>query len=104
MLLAQVVNGVFLGHQALAATALPLLGMLGLVLTRGGLLSGGEVAVQRAADVLKHGLRARIAARLVALGPAYTRGQRAGELVYVAGEAVEALDAYVTRYLSLIHI
>jgi ATP-binding cassette, subfamily C, bacterial CydD len=99
VLLAQVVGGVFLGHQTLAAMEVPLLGMLGLVLVRGGLLWGGEVAAQRAADALKHGLRARIAARLVALGPAYTRGQRAGELVYVAGEAVEALDAYVTRYL-----
>jgi thiol reductant ABC exporter CydD subunit len=99
VLLAQVVGRVFLGHQTLAATALPLLGMLSLVLVRGGLLWSGEAAAQRAADTLKHGLRARIAARLVALGPAHTRGQRAGELVYVAGEAVEALDAYVTRYL-----
>ena len=48
---------------------------------------------------MKTDLRERLAAKLVALGPTYTRGERIGELVYVAGEGIESLDAYVTRYV-----
>src|SRR5207253_112021 len=33
------------------------------------------------------------------LGPAYASGERTGELVTTAGEGVERLDPYVSRYL-----
>jgi ATP-binding cassette subfamily C protein CydD len=35
----------------------------------------------------------------MALGPAYTRGERSGELVNTAVEGIEALDAYFGQYL-----
>ena len=35
----------------------------------------------------------------MALGPAYTRGERTGELVNTAVEGIEALDAYFSQYL-----
>ena len=92
------VAAVFLGWQGLAAVTGPILLMAALVLLRGGLLWAAEVMAQRGADGAKQRLRGRIARKLVDLGPLYVRGQRAGELVYVAGEAVEALDSYFTRY------
>ncbi len=98
VLLAGVVAAVFLGGEGLAAVTGPILLMVALVLLRGGLLWAQEVLAQRAADHAKHRLRERIARKLVELGPLYARGERAGELVYVAGEAVEALDGYFTRY------
>jgi len=98
VLLAQVVAAVFLGRQGLAAVTGPILLMAVLVVLRGGLLWAAEVVAQRAANGAKHRLRGRIARKLVELGPLYARGQRAGELVYAAGEAVETLDGYFTRY------
>jgi len=98
VLLARVVAAVFLGRQGLAAVAGPIVLMAALVLLRGGLLWAGEVLAQRAADGAKHRLRERIARKLVELGPVYVKGERAGELVYIVGEAVEALDGYFTRY------
>ena len=76
-----------------------LLVMSALILVRGALLWGNEIVLQRAANGVKTDLRERLAAKLVALGPTYTRGERIGELVYVAGDGIEALDAYVTRYV-----
>ncbi len=98
VLLAQMVASVFLHHRTLAAVARPLLLMLGLVLLRGCLLWAGELVAQQGAERVKHRLRERIGVKLASLGPTYTKRERAGELVYVAGEAVEALDGYLTRY------
>ena len=98
VLLASVVGRVFLHGAALAATAGSLVAMLGLVLARGGLLWAGEVVAQRAAEELTCSLRDRVAGRLVELGPTYVGGERAGELVHLAGEGTDALDAYVTGY------
>jgi len=36
---------------------------------------------------------------IIALGPAYTRGERSGELANTAIAGVEALDAYISQYL-----
>lgn len=99
LLLAAVVGRVFVEAGTLASVEGLLAGMVGLVLARGAFVWAGEVVAQRAAGVLKTDLRQRLAARLVALGPTYTRGERIGELVYAAGEGVEALDPYVIRFV-----
>ncbi len=97
--LSQVVGGVFLGGQSLVGVA-PLLFLWTLLsLARAGSTWGSEVAAQRAAGRVKSDLRERLAAHVLALGPAYTRGERSGELVNTAVEGVEALDAYFSQYL-----
>ena len=83
----------------LASVEALLLAMLALALVRGVLLWSGEVVAQRAAGGIQTDLRERLAAALVALGPTAVRGERIGELVYTAGEGVDALDPYVTRYV-----
>ena len=98
VLLAVVAGRVFLHGWTLADAAVPLAMMLGLALARAGLLWVSELVAQRAAEEVKRSLRERVAAKLLALGPTYTRGERAGELVHTAGEATEALDTYVTGY------
>ncbi len=98
LLLADVVGRVFLGDAGLGSLAAPIAAMVALVVARGALLGSGEVVAQRAAEHVKTGLRERLGAKLAELGPTYTRGRRAGELVYTAGEGVEALDPYVTRF------
>jgi ATP-binding cassette subfamily C protein CydD len=58
----------------------------------------GEVTANRVAGQVKHDLRERFFAHILELGPAYTRGERSGELVNTAVEGIEALDAYFSQY------
>ena len=97
-LLALAIDGVFLGGAGLG-DVLPLLaGAAALLLGRSVAAAAGEVLAQRAASRIKGGLRARLAAALFALGPTFTRNERAGELVSTLGEGVEGLDEYITQY------
>jgi ATP-binding cassette, subfamily C, bacterial CydD len=98
-LLSVVVGRVFLGHQGLGAVQGLLLFMLGLLIVRGGLIWLSDILAQAAAGQVKEGLRDRLIGHLQALGPAYTGGERSGELVNTAVEGVETLDAYLTQYL-----
>lgn len=99
ILLSEIVNTVFLSHKDLAQVFLPLALLLGALILRAGLLWGREVTAQRAAIRLKGSLRERVFAHLLRLGPAWSSGERTGELVAVVNEGIERLDAYVSRYL-----
>ena len=97
--LSGVVNGVFLGGLALA-DVWPLLVVLAIIaVVRGVVLWAGDVTANRVATRVKTELRERLTTHLLALGPAYTRGERTGELVNTAVEGIEALDAYFSQYL-----
>ncbi|TVQ68555.1 MAG: thiol reductant ABC exporter subunit CydD, partial [Oceanospirillales bacterium] len=58
-----------------------------------------EWSGQRASVGVRSRLRAELVQRLAALGPAYTRQQRSGELSSLLMEQVEALDGFIARYL-----
>jgi ATP-binding cassette subfamily C protein CydD len=99
ILLSSVVHRVFRLGQTLA-NVLPVLGvMLGLLALRAGLIWAQEGLAQRSASAVKETLRRQFTAHLYALGPAYTRGERSGELVNTLVEGVEALDATITQFL-----
>lgn len=100
--LSHVVSGVFLGGRTLLDVRPWLLWLLGLALVRAAALWAGEVTASRAAVQIKSDLRERLARHLLALGPAYLRGERTGELANTAVEGVEALDAYFSQYLPQI--
>ena len=97
--LSKVVARVFLDGADLGEVCVLLLLLLGVSVLRSGLLWGREVAAQRGAVRVKSELRERLFAHVLRLGPAYTRGERTGELATTATEGVEKLDAYVGRYL-----
>lgn len=97
--LARIVSSVFLGRATLSGVMPLLVTLLGLALVRAGLSWGSEAAAHRAAGQVKSQLRERLSAHLLALGPAYARGERTGELTNTATEGIEALDAYVRQYL-----
>ncbi|GBF35716.1 transport ATP-binding protein CydD [Desulfocucumis palustris] len=97
--LARVVNRVFLNGNNLEDVRALLGVLLGLIIFRAGLAWIGEIAAHRAAAGIKHRLRQRLLAHLLALGPVYAGGERTGELVNVLVEGIEALDAYFARYL-----
>ena len=99
LLLSVAIARVFVDGVTVASVDALLLAMLALALVRGALLWSSDVVGQRAAGGIETDLRERLAAAVVALGPTAVRGERIGELVYTAGEGVDALDPYVMRYV-----
>jgi ATP-binding cassette, subfamily C, bacterial CydD len=85
-----------IGIGALSGT----LAWLGVVLAgRAAAASGGEAAALRAAAEVKSGLRRRLSAHALRLGPAWLGGQQAGEITTLATKGLDGLDAYFARYL-----
>jgi ATP-binding cassette, subfamily C, bacterial CydD len=84
------------GIGALAGT----LAWLGVVLAgRAAAAAGAEAAALRAAAEVKSGLRRRLSAHALRLGPAWLGGQQAGEITALATKGLDGLDAYFARYL-----
>ncbi|MBN1452991.1 MAG: thiol reductant ABC exporter subunit CydD [Anaerolineales bacterium] len=98
-LLSSTVNGVFLEEQSLAQVTGWLRLILIIIAGRALLAWVNEVSANAVAVHVKAILRERLFAHILALGPAYTRGERTGELTTAAVEGVEALDAYFSQYL-----
>lgn len=97
--LSGIIAAVFMGGQDLAQAAPALRLLLVLFILRALLAWGNEVAANAAARQVKQDLRQQIFAHLLALGPAYARGERTGELATVLVAGIEALDAYFSQYL-----
>lgn len=97
--LSRVVNLVFLEGQSLSGVGTLLAALLFIAVARAGLTWATDVTANRAAGQVKRGLRERFFAHVLALGPAYVRDERTGELVNTAVEGIESLDAYFSQYL-----
>ena len=98
-LLSRVISQVFLAGAALPQVTPYLLGLLALALIRATATWQGDMSAVRAAGRVKTDLRRQLASHLFALGPAYTRRERSGELTNALTEGIEALDAYLGQYL-----
>jgi ATP-binding cassette, subfamily C, bacterial CydCD len=98
-LLSSTVNGVFLEGKTLAEVADWLRLILVIIAGRAFLTWVNEVSANLVAVKIKSDLRERLFNHILNLGPAYTRGQRTGELTTAAVEGIEALDAYYSQYL-----
>ncbi len=98
-LFSHVIDQVFLRGASLAAVAGLLVALAGVIVLRALLSFGSAAAAARLAIRVKADLRRRFTAQLLALGPAYTQGERSGELALTATEGVEKLDAYFRDYL-----
>ncbi|HEX6033549.1 MAG TPA: thiol reductant ABC exporter subunit CydD, partial [Anaerolineales bacterium] len=98
-LLSRTVNGVFLEGQTLVQVSHWLRLMLLLIAGRAFLTWVNEVSANEVAVKIKTDLRQRLFSHILHLGPAYTRGQRTGELTTAAVEGIEVLDAYYSQYL-----
>ena len=61
--------------------------------------AGGEAAALRAAAVVKSGLRRRLSAHVLRLGPQWLGGQPRGEITTLATRGLDGLDPYFARYL-----
>ena len=91
--LSRAINAIFLLDQTLAHVAPLLWGFATLALTRALMAWGRDALAQRTAILVKTELRQRLVQQIVRLGPAFTTGERTGELTNTLVEGVEALDA-----------
>lgn len=98
-LLSNTVNDVFLQSQTLVQVWNLLRLMLFAIAMRALLTWLNEVSANAVAVRIKTDLRERLFTHIQALGPAYTRAERTGELTTAAVEGIEALDAYFSQYL-----
>src|SRR5215212_118128 len=98
-LLSSTINGVFLQGQTLAQVAHWLQLILLVIAGRAFFTWLNEVSANLVAVRIKSDLRERLFNHIVALGPAYTRGEQTGELTTAAVEGIEALDVYYSQYL-----
>jgi len=97
--LAQTVDGAFLRGLDLQGVQPFLFTLLLFSVGRGLATWLAELAAARVAQRVKDDLRDRLTAHMVALGPAFARGERTGELASVASEGIDSLDAYFSQYL-----
>lgn len=98
-LLSSTVNAVHLQGQTLQQVFHWMQWLLLIIAGRGLLTWVNEVSANLVAVRIKSDLRERLFDHILKLGPAYTRGQRTGELTTAAVEGIEALDAYYSQYL-----
>lgn len=98
----QIVNRTFLLHTSLDELhdwfLLAIFGVVGRALA--GWL--GTIVAAHLATAVKAGMRRRTMAYLLALGPAFMKSERSGEIVTTLAEGVERLDHYFREYLSAI--
>ncbi|MRS02989.1 thiol reductant ABC exporter subunit CydD, partial [bacterium] len=101
-LLSAVVSKVFLDHFTLEQVVPLLLIALFVILGRALFTFVNESLAGRLAVKIKDGLREELIHKINRLGPAFLKGERAGELTTTALQGLDALDAYFSQYLPQI--
>lgn len=99
LLASQVITGAFL-ESAAVAELLAVTGVLALViLARGALTGVREAVTQHLGIAIRRAFRDQLTRKLLTLGPAGLAGERSGELVATAGEGIDRLDPYYSRFV-----
>ena len=97
-LVSVVVAEVFLGGGTLESVTPVLVVVALLAVLRAPLSFTGDFLAQHASVLTRGRLREALTAHLLALGPAWTRSERTGELAGVVVDGMEAVDAYMTSF------
>ncbi len=98
-LLSRTINRAFLQGQGVSSLQSLLAALLVVMVLRAGLAWASEISSNAIAARVKTSLRTLLFEHILTLGPAYTYGERTGELSSVVTEGVEALDAYFSQFL-----
>jgi len=99
VLLATVIDDVFLHGADLAGVSGRLAVMVALLVVRAGFGWATDVLADRASGLLRTDVRRRLVDHLLAVGPAGLDGERTGEVAATVGAGVEGLHDYVTRFV-----
>ncbi len=102
--LADSINRLFLLGQPLAALSDLLLILLILTLLRAALTYFVERTASQIAEHIKRDVRTRLTQHLLALGPAFTHGERSGELASTISQAPEDIAIIFSQYLPALFL
>ena len=98
-LLARIVDAVVIAGQGLEAVWPWLWGLLAIFVLRAIASASGEIVAFEAGARVVLAVRERLQAHIAALGPAWTRAQRTGDVVTTTIDGVETLHRYYAAYL-----
>ncbi len=98
-LLSRVVDAVVIGGQGLDATWRWLSALLAVFVLRAVAAAAGDVMAFEAGARIVLAVRADLQARIVALGPSWTRRQRTGDVTSTVFDAAESIGRYYVGYL-----
>lgn len=99
LLLSRAIARVFHGGADLAAVSDLLIALALVIGVRALLTFGGAWLAAQVSIRARESLRRRFIEHVRALGPAFTRAERSGDLALTAAEGIEKLDAYYREYL-----
>lgn len=102
LLIARIINAVFLGGQTLTAVWPLMLWLAAAIAARSLAAGAGEAAARQTGIQIKRDLRPRLMQALALLGPAAVQREHSGELAATATEGIEGLQAYFSEYLPAI--
>ncbi len=103
-LLASAIDAAFLGGADLSGVAPHLLGIAGAAALRAAAAWGQEVLAQRLSGSVRRTVRDRLLRKLLALGPRFAGGERAGELANTLVGGVDALEPYLAQYVPQVFL
>ncbi len=98
-LLSRIIDAVFLKSHTLSMVLPLMLQFLLISLLRGVLHYGEKSTASQVSFRIKHTLRQMLTRHITRLGPAFTKGERSGEISNTLLNGVESLDAYFREYL-----
>jgi ATP-binding cassette, subfamily C, bacterial CydD len=99
LLLSRAISSVYLGGSTLASVAPLLILLAAAIAARAALTWANTLAAARMAARIKLDLRQRLLAHLRALGPAYLKQERTGDLSLTATAGIDALDAFFRDFV-----
>jgi ATP-binding cassette subfamily C protein CydD len=102
--LSSIINAVFLLSQTLSQVWRFMLLLLAIILLRAVMAWCSTAMANHIASITKTHVREKLLLHLFALGPAYTRSERSGELINTIVGGVEALDPYFSQYLPQVFL
>jgi ATP-binding cassette, subfamily C, bacterial CydD len=100
VVLSGVIGDVFVGGADAGDVRPRVFLLVGLIAIRAVLAGAGGSAGEAAAASLVRTLRGRVTAALFRLGPVAVRGERSGDLVRLAGDGVESVGPWLSRFRS----
>ena len=98
-LLARIVDAVVIGNRALDAAWPFLVPLLAIFVFRAVLTAAADALAFEAGARVSVDIRARLQDHIAALGPAWTRAQRTGDVVSTVFDAAESIRTYYAGYL-----
>ncbi len=98
-LFSKIVDRAFLGHEDLNELFIPILTLMSIVFIRAIFIWLNAHFATSVSLRVRSNLRDKLLKKIVQLGPAFTGGERTGELTSTLTEGIDKLDPYIREYI-----